>query len=217
MTHIARSFSFLALGDSYTVGEGVPAHECWPAQLAARLRAAGEPAILAKTGWTTDELAAALTAAEAQGKLQPPYDLVSLQIGSNNQYRGGKLSTFRAEFSALLDRAIELAGGRAGRVLVVSIPDWSATPFAERRFAGQAGQAAQTAAEIGAFNAAKRTITRQAGAQFVDITPLSIPDPGDPARCLAADGLHPSAAMYARWLTVLLPAAQTILSQPKHP
>lgn len=114
--------SFLALGDSYTIGEGVAEAARWPVQLAQALGIAA-PEILARTGWTTDELGAAM----AQYAFHPPYDLVSLLIGVNNQYRGRDLANYRDEFRALLDRAIELAGGRAQRVIVVSIPDWGVT------------------------------------------------------------------------------------------
>ncbi len=121
---------YLALGDSYTIGEGVAPAERWPVQLAARLRGAGleigDPEIVATTGWTTDELSHAMDAAA----LKPPYALVTLLIGVNNQYRGRSLANYREEFSALLARAIALAGERTDRVIVVSIPDWGVTGFA---------------------------------------------------------------------------------------
>ena len=121
---------FLALGDSYTIGEAVPPEARWPVLLADALRAHGfpfaAPTIIAQTGWTTDELSAAIDRADPQG----PYDLVTLLIGVNNQYRGGSVAEYRTEFRALLHRAIGFAGGTAGRVVVVSIPDWSVTPFA---------------------------------------------------------------------------------------
>ncbi|MFN3311344.1 MAG: GDSL-type esterase/lipase family protein, partial [Thermomonas sp.] len=123
---------YLALGDSYTIGEGIHADGRWPQQLAAGLRAAGiavaEPRILATTGWTTDELSAAMDAAEPLGQ----WDLVSLLIGVNNQYRGLPLAEYARSFDALLARATALAAGRAERVLVLSIPDWGVTPFARR-------------------------------------------------------------------------------------
>ncbi|TAM21360.1 MAG: SGNH/GDSL hydrolase family protein, partial [Rhodanobacter sp.] len=122
--------SYLALGDSYTIGEGVEATGRWPAQLAARLRNEGvplaEPQILATTGWTTDELAAAMDGT----RFDPPYALVSLLIGVNNQYRERSAEAYRGEFVALLERAITLAGERSSRVLVLSIPDWGVTSFA---------------------------------------------------------------------------------------
>src|SRR4029077_1522375 len=121
MTPVRAAERYLALGDSYTIGEGVAPEGRWPVQLAGRLRAEGvaidDPEIIATTGWTTDELSAAMDAA----KLSPPYDFVTLLIGVNNQYRGRSVANYRAEFSALLSRAIALAGERANHVVVVSI------------------------------------------------------------------------------------------------
>lgn len=195
---------FLALGDSYTIGEGVAPAESWPAQLAAGLRAAGYPAadlaVIARTGWTTDDLAAALTAAAPVG----PFDLVSLLIGVNNQYRGRPVAAYQAEFAALLDRAVALAGGRPGRVVVLSIPDWGVTPFAAGR------DRAAIAAAIDQFNAANRAESGRRGARYVDITPLSRRAAFEPA-LVAADGLHPSAGLYAKWVARLLPEVRALL------
>ncbi|MGH8078339.1 MAG: GDSL-type esterase/lipase family protein, partial [Lysobacter sp.] len=145
--------SYLALGDSYTIGEGVPEAGRWPVQLAAALRREGidlaDPRIIATTGWTTDELATAIDAAEPVGS----FDFVSLLIGVNNQYRGRSVAEYRSEFTALLKRAIGFTGGRADRVLVLSIPDWGVTPFAAAQFAQQQGRDdAQIARELDAFN-----------------------------------------------------------------
>ncbi len=193
---------FLALGDSYTIGEGVAEAGRWPVQLAAALRAAGHdvgtPAIIARTGWTTDELDAAITAARPQG----PYALVTLLIGVNNQYRGRPLDEYRAQFTGLLNRAIGFAGGDARRVVVVSFPDWGVTPFA----AGQ--DRARIAREVDAFNAAAQAIATGAGAAFVDITPISRAHPNE---VNASDGLHPNTAQYARWTEAILPAATAAL------
>ncbi|GAP65231.1 hypothetical protein MBSD_n0520 [Mizugakiibacter sediminis] len=200
----------LALGDSYTIGEGVEPVGRWPMQLAARLRAEGfavaDPEIVATTGWTTDELAAAMDAAA----FAPPYALVTLLIGVNNQYRGRDLDAYRGEFRALLARAIALAGGDARRALVVSIPDWGVTPFAR----AQGRDAAAIAAAIDAFNAVNRAEAATQGAVWLDVTDLSR-DRGDSAAMLAADGLHPSAAQYARWVERILPAARRALAQPR--
>ncbi|MBK5260447.1 MAG: SGNH/GDSL hydrolase family protein, partial [Thermoanaerobaculia bacterium] len=126
-----QAFRFLALGDSYTIGEAVPESERWPVQLANALRARGidvnGPQIIAKTGWTTDELNAAIDAADPRG----PFDLVTLLIGVNNQFRGRDAEQYRGQLAALLQRAIGFAGGDAKRVIVVSIPDWGVMPFAE--------------------------------------------------------------------------------------
>ncbi len=186
---------YLALGDSYSIGEGVPEAGRWPMQLAAALRARGialqDPRIIATTGWTTDELSAAMDAAEPLGT----WDLVSLLIGVNNQYRGRTLDDNREQFSGLLERAIALAGHQPSRVFVLSIPDWGVTPFAQGR------DRARIAQEIDAFNATARHICKALGVTFIDITPTSRDQGGD-ADMLVADGLHPSAAMYARWVDV---------------
>ena len=143
---------FLALGDSYTIGEGVEDEQRWPVQLAAALRARGvaiaHPQIIARSGWTTDELSAAIDAEDAHGNLQPHYDLVSLQIGVNNQYRGRSVEDYRDEFSRLFERAVAFAGGDPAHVLVLSIPDWGTTPFAQ----ASGRDRAQIAREIDEYN-----------------------------------------------------------------
>ena len=193
----------LALGDSYTIGEAVAAHERWPAVLAQRLRHGGtpidEPQIVAVTGWTTDELAQGMDTAV----LLPPYDLVTLQIGVNNQYRGRPADDYRAQFAGLLERAIALAGDRAARVVVASIPDWGVTRFARE----QGRDRARIAAELDAYNALARAETERVGARFVDITGISRRHP----ELLANDGLHPSAAQYALWVEAIEPAVRVAL------
>lgn len=204
---MADALRWLALGDSYTIGEGVHAAGRWPLQLAARLREAGiaisEPRIIATTGWTTDELSAAMDAAEPLGE----WDFVSLLIGVNNQYRGRSVADYGGEFQRLLRRAISLAGGRADRVLVMSIPDWGVTPFAR---AGDRDPGV-IAAELDAYNAVAAATCAEQGVAFVDITPASR-DGGGEAAMLADDGLHPSAAMYARWADAALPPAMRMLA-----
>ncbi len=202
---VTPPLSYLALGDSYTIGESVPEAGRWPMQLAAALRdrgvAVADPRIIATTGWTTDELSAAMDAAEPLGR----WDLVSLLIGVNNQYRGRNLGEYRIEFADLLDRAIALAGDRARRVLVLSIPDWGTTPF------GQASgrDTADIARQLDACNAAAADECAARDVAFVDITPLSrAPDAG-----VAEDGLHPSAAQYAAWTALALPPAQALLAR----
>jgi len=202
----AAGARFLALGDSYTIGEGVPADARWPAQLAALLAAEGvalaAPEIIATTGWTTDELQAGIAAAAPTG----PFALVSLGIGVNNQYRGRALDEYREQFSALLAQAIAFAEGDPARVLVMSIPDWGQTPFARQ----QSRDAAVVAREIDAFNAQAADVCARAGVVFVDITADSRTQAIDPAM-LAEDVLHPSALMYAHWARQALPAAQRAL------
>ena len=200
-----EALRYLALGDSYTIGEGVAPEERWPHQLVRLLAMRGmrlaPPEIVATTGWTTDELQAGIDAA----RLAPPYDLVSLLIGVNNQYRGRSLPEYREQFRALLSRAVSLAGGAEGRVLVLSIPDWGATPFAEGRDRAAIG------AEIERFNVTNRGETERAGARYVDVLPTSRLAAGAPHLC-APDGLHPAGPMYALWADLALPEALAALS-----
>jgi lysophospholipase L1-like esterase len=199
--------AYLALGDSYTIGESVSADERWPALLVRQLRANGlavdEPQIIAVTGWTTDELSRAMD----EAALSSPYALVSLQIGVNNQYRGRPADDYRTQFAALLTRAIALAGGRADRVVVVSIPDWGVT-----RFANEQGRDRLTIAqELDVYNAIAHDQSERAGAHFVDITGISRTHP----TLVAADGLHPAAAQYRLWLTAIAPAARQALQRAR--
>jgi lysophospholipase L1-like esterase len=195
---------YLALGDSYSIGEGVAESGRWPVQLAARLRDEGvaldDPTIIATTGWTTDELAAAMDATS----FTPPYDLVSLLIGVNNQYRGRSADDYRAEFTRMLARAIALAGGHARHVLVVSIPDWGVTPFARQsdRDVTRIGH------ELDVYNAIAREEAQQEGAYWVDITDISRRHPD----LLTDDGLHPSEAQYTLWTQTVLPVSRYILT-----
>ena len=187
--------TFLALGDSYTIGESVAADLRWPALLQKTLLAKGiplgSPTILAKTGWTTDELQTAMD----QFKFNPTYDLVSLLIGVNNQYRGRSADQYRKEFTSLLSQAITLSGNRPAHVLVVSIPDWGVTPFAEGR------DRAKIAREIDQFNQVNREEAQRAGVLYLDITDISRqPRP----EFIASDGLHPSGLMYQAWVDRLI-------------
>lgn len=200
---------YLALGDSYTIGESVPESERWPVQLSARLKEQGYPVeltLIARTGWTTDELWQGIQ----RSGVTPPYDLVSLLIGVNNQYRGRPREEYREQFRFLLSQAIEYAGNNPRHVIVVSIPDWGVTPFATGR------DRARIAAEIDAFNAINREETAAAGAAYVDITPYSRTAFTDQT-LLAADGLHPSGKMYAGWVERILPAALEALSPGRSP
>jgi len=200
---------FLALGDSYTIGEGVDPEGRWPNQLVALLRPSGvdlaEPEIIAVTGWTTDELDAGIDRAAPEGT----YDLVSLLIGVNNQYRGRSPEEYRAQFSALLGRAVRFAAGRPDHVLVLSIPDWGVTPFAAGR------DRARISAEIDSFNAINREESLRAGAHYIDVTPTSRRAPQH-LDLIAPDGLHPSATMYAEWAALALPAARAALQSPRN-
>jgi lysophospholipase L1-like esterase len=182
---------YLALGDSYTIGESVDEAERWPNQLADFLKAGGMPTevtLIARTGWTTKELWEGI---QAQ-KIDPPYDLVSLLIGVNNQYRGYDINEYREQFVLLLNKSIEYAGGNSKRVIVLSIPDWGVTPFAH----GQGGE--RVAREIDTFNAVNHEETKKAGAIYVDVTPISREAAHD-STLIASDGLHPSGKMYVEW------------------
>ncbi|HEU4556493.1 MAG TPA: SGNH/GDSL hydrolase family protein [Longimicrobium sp.] len=200
---VSGRLRYLALGDSYTIGEGVEPAERWPVRLAAMLSErgvdVGDPEIIATTGWTTDELSAAVDQADPRG----PYALVSLLIGVNNQYRGRTADEYRDEFRGLLRRAIGFAGGDASRVVVVSIPDWSVTAFAEGR------ERAQIAREVDEFNAVNREIARELGAHWVDVTPTSRRMAG----AVVGDGLHPSGAQYREWTELVFPAALKALGR----
>lgn len=195
---------FLALGDSYTIGEGVREHERWPVHLATMLRAngidVGEPELIARTAWTSDELADAM----ADEKPKGPYDLVTLLVGVNDQYRSRPVSSFVPEFETLLKRAVSLAKRRAGRVIAISIPDWGATPFAEGR------DRELIAKEIGAYNAQAQALAAKAGVHWVDVTGITRAMLEEP-ELVAPDGLHPSGEMYRRWAEHLLPIALSAL------
>lgn len=204
---------YLALGDSYTIGESVDESERWPMQLATMLESSpqftksiggnqrgAEVTIIARTGWTTDELWDGIQAQE----VNPPYDLVSLLIGVNDQYRGRDIEEYRKQFVFLLNKSIEYAGGDANRVIVLSIPDWGVTPFAGDR------DSKKIADEINQFNAVNRAETEKAGAHYIDITPISREAVNDPS-LIAGDGLHPSGKMYAEWARLALPVVVEIL------
>ena len=206
---------YLALGDSYTIGESVDESERWSNQLASLIQSSPqipkpfggteggvEVTIIARTGWTTDELWQGIQARE----LTPPYDLVSLLIGVNNQYRGYDINEYREQFAFLLNKAIEYAGGDSNRVIVLSIPDWGMTPFAGSR------DSKQIAVEINQFNDVNKEETEKAGAHYIDITPISREAVNDPS-LIAGDGLHPSGKMYAEWAKLALPIALNILNK----
>jgi lysophospholipase L1-like esterase len=192
--------SFLALGDSYTHGEGIDPAGSWPARLVQLAREHGtaiaEPRIIARTGWTTDELSAAIDREDPRG----PFDLVSLMVGVNDQYRGRTEESYRRRFEPLVRRAVTFAGDRPGRVIVFSVPDWGVTPFAADR------DAARVAESIDAFNAINRETSARCGTHYIDVTPVSR-RAADVPGMLASDGLHPSARMYEAWAHLVLPVA----------
>jgi lysophospholipase L1-like esterase len=201
---VADTITFLALGDSYTIGESVDSSLRWPVQLSGVIAEGGtpiaEPVIVARTGWTTDELTRGIDDAGISGT----YDLVSLLIGVNNQYRGRDLGEYRTQLRDLLSRAVAFAGGRHGNVLVLSIPDWGVMPFAEGR------DRERIAGEIDAFNDVKRAEVRAAGARYVDITRISR-RAAEESGLVADDGLHPSGDMYRLWVEAVLPTVAEML------
>lgn len=186
------TYSYLALGDSYTIGESVAATDNFPNQVVQLLKSSGHEfnsaEIVAKTGWTTDELQNHIN----NYNFTSPYNIVTLLIGVNNQYRGRTVEDYKPGFEDLLKQAIKFAGNRADHVIVLSIPDWGVTPFASGR------DRDQIAREIDAFNAANKTIGDQYKVHYIDITPWTREAANDPS-LIATDGLHPSAKEYKRW------------------
>ena len=202
----ASKYTFLSLGDSYTIGESVSEMYRWSVQLAGLLRKdsvdVADPDIIARTGWTTSELQEAI---KATGN-QKTYSLVSLMIGVNNQYRGQSQEQYRTEFRELLQTATRFADNKANHVFVLSIPDWGASPYA----AGQ--NKARIAQEIDQFNAIAKDECRQAGIAYVDITPLTRSAVGDGAQ-FASDGLHYSGKQMHTWAEKAMPVVKEILKQ----
>jgi lysophospholipase L1-like esterase len=198
------SVKYLALGDSYTIGQSVPADQRWPEQLGLELKFEGYDSvglqIIARTGWTTNQLENAIEEEDPQG----PFDLVSLLIGVNNQFQGLDSASYRLEFRGLLQQAINFAHGNPGQVIVVSIPDYSVTPFAERM------DTARIADEIDGFNLINYEETMEAGVAYIDVTPISRLARID-LTLLASDGLHPSGKMYRQWVKLITPVAVEIL------
>lgn len=192
-------FTYLALGDSYTIGESVGERERFPMQLADSLKVGGvsinTPRIIARTGWTTDELKNAITASDLTAN--STFDMVTLLIGVNNQYRGKSVEAYKPEFTDLLNRAIQFAGGKKERVFVVSIPDYAYTPFGKGNASISRG--------IDEYNAANEALTRQMGVAYINITPLSREGLND-VSLVASDGLHPSGKQYSGWVKLILPA-----------
>jgi lysophospholipase L1-like esterase len=201
-----KTYTYLALGDSYTIGESVPQNSNFPYQLAQILKTdtslVQEPKIIAKTGWTTDELILAIKSAS----LTQNYDFVTLLIGVNNQYRSYDIDTYRKEFKELLQTAIFYTGGKADRVFVLSIPDWGVTPYAQN----SGKSIAQIAKDIDTYNAINKQETALAKANYLDITPISR-EAFTNLNLIASDGLHPSAQMYARWVDILSPMVKSKL------
>ena len=194
---------YLALGDSYTIGESVAENKRWPNQLAAMLSEQGiqtDVTIIARTGWTVDELWEGVQANPPDGT----YDLVTLLIGVNDQYRGYPLDGYREDFRFMLGKAIEYAGGDPQRVVVLSIPDWGFTPFAATQDTEVIGL------QIDEFNAVNLEETKSAGAHYVDVTIISRMAMDD-FELIASDRLHPSGKMYSMWAEKVFPTVIEII------
>jgi lysophospholipase L1-like esterase len=200
--------TYLALGDSYTIGESVCSTGNYPMLLVDALRKAGVEVdftrIVARTGWTTDELGEAISMADIEGI--GSYSFVSLLIGVNNQYRGRSLAEYGVQFLDLLNRAVALAGGSKERVFVISIPDYAFTPFGQsvsvdNRKGGESPS--QISAEIDLFNEVNASITKGLGVPYFDITPISRQGLNE-IGLVASDGLHPSAKQYGLWVELIV-------------
>ncbi len=185
-----KEFKYLALGDSYTIGESVSEQDRWPNQLAKKL-GISNPKIIATTGWRTDDLAGAIKSTN----LKTEYDLVSLLIGVNNQYQGKSAKQYEGEFEELLKTAIHLAKGKNKNVFVVSIPDYGFTPY------GKSKQESITT-QINEFNEINKRITEKYKITYINITEVSRRGLEEP-ELVAGDGLHPSGKMYTLWVDAI--------------
>lgn len=187
-----KVFTYLALGDSYSIGESVLLYQSFPYQVVQLLRKKGinisAPEIIARTGWTTNELGAGIAAC----RFLPCYNYVTLLIGVNNQYRGRAIEEYKVEFEALLKQALQFVEGKKDRVIILSIPDYSVTPYAVEM------DKEKIAKEIDLFNSVSKAVSLQYKIHYIDITPESRETAGDPSY-LAGDQLHPSAKVYKKW------------------
>lgn len=195
---LEKQINFLALGDSYTIGESVAENERWPVQLINRLRkeknlTCQDPRIIATTGWRTDQLKNAIAEANLPTN---HYNLVGLLIGVNNQYQHKSVDSYAPEFEELLNTAITLAGGNKTHVFVVSIPDYGFTPF------GKPNQE-KISRELDVYNAMNKSIAEKLGVAYFNITDISRKGLAEPM-LVASDGLHPSGKMYGEWVELIL-------------
>lgn len=203
-----NGLKILSLGDSYTIGERVKVGERFPLQLAKKIQDSElsviEPKIIARTGWTTGELLDAMNHADFS---ESGYDIVTLLIGVNNEYRGGTVKSYAPEFEELVERAIKLANNKPSHVFVLSIPDYGFTPY------GKSGQKA-ISSRIDEFNKANQSISTRLKVNYIDITPVS--RQGLEIKDLVADdGLHPSGLQYGEWVEKLFPSILSLLKSEK--
>ena len=187
-----RDFSFLALGDSYTIGEGLSLTDSFPYQTVQSLRRLGvsmnAPEIVARTGWTSEELLQNLE----RHTLQPFYDFVTLLTGVNDQYRGRSLAYYEKDFHQLVGKAISLAADQPSQVIVLSIPDWGRSPFAEGK------NKDEISVNIDHFNELNRSLSGQMGVNYLEIT-SALRQIGTDASIYTADRLHYSSSIYKDW------------------
>ncbi|MBD3636263.1 MAG: SGNH/GDSL hydrolase family protein [Crocinitomicaceae bacterium] len=186
-------YTYLALGDSYTIGESVSESERWPVQLVSALNKKGikveEPRIIAKTGWRTDDM---LNAAKSELDSTQQFEMVSLLIGVNNEYQGWAPEEFEPEFEACLDFAISKCKNGVKGVFVVSIPDYGYTPFGKKK-------QKQISERLKIYNSICKKVSKEKGVTFYNITPISQSNPDD-ITLVAKDGLHPSGKQYGMWV-----------------
>lgn len=205
-TQKPQMISYLALGDSYTIGESVPEKDNWPNQLVKKLEVDGygfqSTRIIATTGWTTDELIAAIDRED----LSTQYDLVSLLIGVNNQYREYDIKQYEEEFEFLLQKAILLARNDSRRVFVVGIPDYGVTPFGQKKDPDKIDR------DLRKYNSMARDIAKNYNVIFVDIFEVSKMASEDPS-LTALDNLHPSSKMYGLWVDEIYPKVKKLLTE----
>lgn len=203
-----QPLTYLALGDSYTIGELVSENENFPNLVCYQMNLKGiamdSPRIIAKTGWTTDELQAGILEENNKEPLLKKYDFVSLLIGVNNQYRSRSIHEYHADFETLLKNTLQFAGGESGNVVVVSIPDWGVTPFAEGR------DRKAIANEIDQFNDANRQLAEKYHIHYIYITDWTREAASD-LSLLTTDGLHPSGKEYLRWAQQIATYFQSVL------
>jgi lysophospholipase L1-like esterase len=199
LTPQKATLSYLALGDSYTIGESVGVEDRYPVQAMRLLNLNDTPDIIATTGWTTGDLLRALAVA----KPAAGYQVVSLLIGVNNQYQGRSQTEYGEQFAGLLKAAIDLAGDRPSHVIVLSIPDYSVTPFARQR------DTAFIAARIDEFNCINNRIATDYKVNYLDITAESRKAASDPT-LIAADGLHFSGKEYGIWAHMMVPVLKKL-------
>jgi lysophospholipase L1-like esterase len=196
--------SYLALGDSYTIGTGIDVEENWPMQLSDLLKdnnlTVRNTKIIAANGWTTTDLKEGILYENPDSS----YNMVSLLIGVNNQYQGLDIELYKTDFRELLEQSIAFANGDSGKVFVVSIPNYGVTPFGKLR------DAEKVTREIASYNEIAKNISAEYGIPFVNITPISEMAEDD-RDLLASDDLHPSAKMYGMWVKEIMPTVTQLL------